>query len=551
MIQSAVSATHTSTSSPLPGEQVIFTFFDIDDTAIALHSLEIKNAHLLLPTLLYMNVSNQLLGFMTNRPPTDDINPFKVSWLREDLLEFGIEIPKEHVIFGGGPEKNQIKVEQSRAVDASLATLNKLFDALKLSDMGSEQLDEMNVLIKRLDNAKFEGKNIHILDFLEGCFDQAKNSYTFANKVCIAKSKLKFILVDDLANIAAATSLLGASFVGIQASRGGNPPKVEDPQDDFYTVGYLHKLAAEVGLKDYANSLVSEPHKHKHDKPMLQIAALLYQWQKNKESCTLGRFRTIAAYLTDQQCEQIEGMIEYMLQMEHHPQAGYNSVEDLLPIFKARADVVFLSNAMRRFSVLEKRIASLHVSTQSEENPAPNEPSKEKKSSFLVRLASRGKTASAPPVIATSSSTNLLFIDKDVKTMIAILEGRKKALVDRITQLASSNNDNIASDAKMKLLSIVSRSSDATSNTSSSSSSSVSPRSSLNNAASASDAASLDAQIVLHRRSFTPAASRASSIGALRQVSSADSLTELEEKETDTPLDKPKKERSKKSGSHK
>ncbi len=343
--------------------------------------------------------------------------------------------------------------------------------------------------------------------------------------------------------------MLGKSFVGVQASRGGNPPQGKDPQDDFYTVGYLHKLAAEVGLQDYANSVVSEPLKHKHDNPMMQMAALLYQWQKSRENCLSDRFSSLAVQLTDVQCEQITEMMEYLMQMEHHSQAGYNSVQDLLPIFKARADVVFLANVMRRFSVLEKRLASLNAPGVDEEKTAPVE--KEKKSSFLVRLASRGKTAVAPPIVATSSSTNLLFIDKDVKTMIAILEGKKKALIDRITLLASSNNAEIARDAQMKLLSISSRSSDVLASTSSSSSASASSRSSMISATSTSASASpLEAATLEHRRSFTPAASIARSPGALREVSSADSLTELEARATQ-PDKPPKKERSKRTGSHK
>lgn len=332
-----------------------FTFWDMDDTSVNTDDT-IKNAHLLLPIKLFQTrATNQHFGILTNRAPSDK-NKYSVNQYLCDLNDFGIVIPRDHVIFGGGENAQQSNKDLDD-LELALRTIQAQIQSLKLTDVGDELAkifpqDESNPLGKLM-SAKYHGKNYHITDFLNRHFYEQALEYRFQTGVC-AKDALTFVMIDDLESISEKTQLLGKQFIGIKASRGGNTPKYFEDPEDFYQDDYLFCLAETIGLADYAKSLLRDRISHANDDALLQISGLLYAWHAFPKEIDLHSLSQFKQVLTSTECEQVAKMLGYIKKHANtHPHAHYRRVDELANLFQNWADDHFLNDALDKYQIIK------------------------------------------------------------------------------------------------------------------------------------------------------------------------------------------------------
>lgn len=499
-----------------------FTFWDMDDTSIfwekdethaGIERVRIKNPHLLLPVLLFQTFApNQHVGIMTNRPPSDNIVEYTVKMFIDDLHHFGIHIPEDQIIFCGGENASQMN-DELKILRNALDSLPKQLQSLKLIESGedfSQQASSVHQMLCGLDRKKYDGKNYFIIKFLNEHFQEDTQCFNFKKGIC-ARSRLILGIVDDYENIAKAAKQLGAGFFSILASRGGNAPKDRSTQEDiheYYRVDYFDKLAEIIGLNSYCENLLTSPEKHLHDHPMLQLAALLFLWQRLNTRNIKKRIIEIEKQLSDMQCEQIAKMLENIMALKiSHPEAQYKPVEKLAEIFSPRADRHFLNTVIEQLRSLENRIVALASVRPVEEAPML-ERSKSRTLGSLFRNPSRGKSQTAVDNPKMSSETIKAIKD---------LELKKNALVERLKYLSSKAET--AELANSKLMSIFSRTNEEHMEA-------PPARSFSAKAFATTTAASSSISVDSQRRSYTPAAD--SSASKMRTTASAGSLEDLE-----------------------
>lgn len=503
-----------------------FTFWDMDDTCVFWEAyggreiVKIKNPHLLLPVMLFQTFArNQHFGIMTNRPPTDDIVDYTVKMFTDEIHEFGIDIPDTQVVYCGG-ENSNVRNKELHILENALASLPLQLQSLKLVENGGDfvhQADAMQKLLLSVNSRKYEGKNYFLINFINQHYFDDLHSYAFAKGTC-AQGDLILGIVDDLGNIAKAAEQLGAGYFGVQASRGGNAPKENSTQEDiydYYRVDYFHQLASIIGLSDYCESLSSSPENHKHDHPMLQIAALLFIWQKSNTKSIKKQLKEVEKQLSDLQCEQIVKMLGYIIERKiSHPHAQYKSVDELIAIFSPKADRYFLNTVAEQCGAIENRISELTQVRPAEEAVPVLERSKSKTLSNLFKRPSTGKAQTASPNLS-SETINL----------VKVLESNKNVLIERLKHLTTSDQAETAELANLKLKMIAFRSKEETI-VSYTPTRSLSARVSTT-ATTASSSSSSSTSIIAvdsQRRSYTPAANNSSN--KLRTVSSSHSLEE-------------------------
>jgi hypothetical protein len=504
-----------------------FTFWDMDDTCIfwevndGREIVKIKNPHLLLPVMLFQTFArNQHFGIMTNRPPTDDIVEYTVKMLRDEIHDFGIDIPDSQVIYCGG-ENSNVRNKELHILENALASLPQQLQSLKLIENGGDfvqQANSMQKLLLSVNSRKYDGKNYFLINFLNQHYFEDLHSYAFPKGTC-PKGDLILGIVDDIGNIAKAAEQLGTGYFGVQASRGGNAPRENSTQEDiydYYRVDYFHKLASIIGLSDYCESLLSSPENHKHDHPMLQIAALLFIWQKSNTKSIKKQIKEVEKQLSELQCEQIAKMLGYIIERKiSHPHAQYKSVDELIAIFSPKADRYFLNTVAEQCSTIEYRISEL-----TQVRPTDEPMLERSKSKTLSNLFKRPSTGKAQAAIASPN------LSSETIKLVKVLELKKNALIERLKHLTTSGQADIAELASLKLKMIAFKSKEETI-VSYAPTRSLSARVSATatTASSSSSSSTSISAIDTQRRSYTPAADNSSN--KLRTVSSSSSLEEL------------------------
>ncbi len=564
------SAPQSPRSKMLKGKQFL-SFLDVDDTCVfwrkanpldpnSKDEAKFKNFHLLGPVLLAKTFAeNQHIGFLTTRPPSDNLVDYTVKLIRQDLASFGIDIPEEHVIFGGA-ENNSQNEKLLRVVEEALEMLPEQFASLRVTEKG-EALSLQGPVVQQAllellkIKAPIKTKNCYIIDFLNAHLQKDK-SYTLC-KGNIPQENLIVGLVDDMKDNADGPKELGNDrFFGIKASRGGNPPKEGRPEEDFkeyYGVDYLYELAHKIGFKSYCDSFLQNSDNHHDDHPMLQMAALLYLWQTSESPMIIRGIKEVEKRLKDVECEQIAKMLDYTISLKIANQyAKYKPVDELVEIFRPRADRHFVETMTQKLSEIDNQIAALTAATpaapQTTDEPPQLVRSKSKLPSIFKR-PSINKTA-----LTAASSSSIPETPPEVKLLLA----EKAALIARLERIVASKHPLTNERAERCLKSINFRSSDeaapAPSRTMSSRLSS-NPTAISSSSSSSSSASGMNTPVddaLLRRRSFTPAAkNHADNSNGMRSVSSLDSFAGLMVDAEDPPaIVKKDKEKDKKAGSN-
>lgn len=369
MMTSASAAT-TSTATDAKG-LTHFTFWDVDDTLIVILKRIFKNAHLLLPTMLYQTRSpNQHFGILTNRSFDDEVrSDFPVEICLQILSGFGIDVPKAHVLFGGG-EDNKLNVDDHHHLSIATKEIIRQLEMLNLTDH-SEGVLRTQALVNLLDaeiaplhDLKHRGKNYFILKFLEKHFNKLAREYRFETGVC-HKDSFMCGIVDDKKGIPESAAMLGKSFFGIKATDGGYPPKSAVDRPDFYQDDYLFVLARQIGLDAYAKSLLSNPEDHATEDALLQLSGYIYAWQAFPGMLTIKHFAKFERSLTLDQCEQIANMLAYIkCNPNKHVDAHYTSVDDLAECFRTFAikkSLTTLNGIRDQITALNAQLVTLAV----------------------------------------------------------------------------------------------------------------------------------------------------------------------------------------------
>lgn len=340
---------------------IYYTAYDVDDTLWALDLTQLKNAHLLLPIMLFqMHAPNQHFGLMTNRGPRDDQvqePEAKVSAILTQLRNFGIAVPEDHVVFAGR-ENAQPKQQEFLDIEQGVKALTKAIHQLRVADgidvdALSDQLAQLSLMKDKVIETRHSGKNFAITEFLNARLER-DGHYHFATGKC-RQQDLIFCMVDDLESIAGETSRLGKHFRGIHASVGGKSPdkifaerkrrfdrrnaayldelrlwKEQGGQGDqpapptppdnikpeafksYYSDAYLLELAAEIGLVSYCESLQSHSDLHTDESAILKFAALLFEMHNPESKLGLRDFQLLEQELTALECRQLNSMLEYI-----------------------------------------------------------------------------------------------------------------------------------------------------------------------------------------------------------------------------------------------
>ncbi len=443
----------------------MLTLFDMDDTLVRmkedpLHGLKadsIKNAHLLLPILLFISSSRHHdFGICTNRAPNESEGCYPVSAFIKTLASFGIVIPSDHIIIAGG-ENNRDAVETQHELDQAMSVLNKHLEALRFTQVGTEATDTLVLLKKQLES-RFHGKNFHILKFLEERLDRQDSHFVIQGK---AHAKDSFIcgIVDDRASIADEVVMkpLGLEhFFGVKATDGGNPPKHEDVRGDYYEDKYLIVLAKKIGLHELSQDLTqSMP-------PMMLMAATLYAWQALKDKTSLSMLERCFERLNTTQMNQIILMLQEIITAPNlHPDAQYNAVDLLLPLAQDHWNLRFLEEAPRRLAEInyqidmqeaQSKLKTLSLSTselESDFQKVEQEAEKSSKKGFLFSLkrskSARSSADEEPPL-------------PQVNKLQEALEHEKQEIRARINALCRHKNKDISIKAQKVLESLSSNS---------------------------------------------------------------------------------------------
>lgn len=377
MMTSASAAT-TSTTTDAKG-LTHFTFWDVDDTLIVILKRIFKNAHLLLPTMLYQTRSpNQHFGILTNRSFDDEArSDFPVEICLQILSGFGIDVPKAHVLFGGG-EDNKLNGDDHHHLSIATKEIIRQLEMLNLTDH-SEGVLRTQALVNLLDNEiaplqdlKHRGKNYFILKFLERHFNKLAREYRFETGVC-HKDSFMCGIVDDKKGIPESAAMLGKCFFGIKATDGGYPPKSAVDRPDFYQDDYLFVLARQIGLDAYAKSLLSNPEEHATEDALLQLSGYLYAWQAFPGILTIKHFAKFEHCLSLDECEQIANMLAYIkCNHNQHVDAHYTSVDDLAESFKTFAikkSLTTLNGIRDQITALNAQLVTLAVPSASTVEP--------------------------------------------------------------------------------------------------------------------------------------------------------------------------------------
>jgi hypothetical protein len=505
--------------------QTFLTLWDMDDTSVATNNKTIKNAHLLLPIKLFQTrAPNQHFGILTNRSPAEESDNqiiYPVRQYVQDLQDFGISIPEDHIIFGGPGGEPALRLNTDwQQLELAMQILEAQIQSLKLTEAGVEIAKKLPQVtgknnatgpLAELIAAKYHGKNYLITDFLNKHFHAGANEYRFQTGTCL-KDALNVLMVDDLASIAEKTKQLGNGFIGIKASEGGKPPKGDENSHAFHQDDYLFELAERIGLAAYARSVLEDPKKHANDDTLLQISALLYAWHSSLQ-LPIKHFMRFEKLLTEIECDQIANMLEYI---QAHPNthsvhAHYCPVNDLAVMFRNWSNSAFLNTVAVQLQVIKGKMAALsRPSSSTSETDLGAEPKKKGLGSLIKTLSAR-------------SSSNLLKRDQEIAAkqeqdeQMAKLLLEEQALKARLVNLLGSDNNDIAFRAQKVKESIEREggydfSSVYRSNR-------VSPSSSVSASASTSTspAPAEEEQINFKRRSYTPQSS-STTHGAQRPV---------------------------------
>ncbi len=325
-------------------EMDFFTFYDMDDTLVNLRQNVIKNAHLLLPILLFQTHSkNQAIGILTNRNRADEhTQDYKVADFIQNVGNFGIDIPQSHVRFGGGENAKKIATAHFN-LEQAVATLTQQLSTLCLHQQVDDRIKSITNNMDFLIETKYMGKNFIITEFLNEHL-QGK-SYIFDN-VSFPCDQLVIGIVDDLEGIPEATEALGDNFFGIKASRGGKRPEdlsqqSRSSEDDlYYSDQYLIKLADNIGMTRYLRSLRKNSVEHQNDPAMLKAAAFLYGLHATPKKINLNNILALLPELGQTGIIQLSLMVECIINKANtHGDACYRSMDELLNILRAQSSL--------------------------------------------------------------------------------------------------------------------------------------------------------------------------------------------------------------------
>lgn len=446
-----------SASSPTAdaNELTHFTFWDMDDTLIAIFLRIFKNAHVLLPTMLYQSQApNQHLGILTNRSSDDEIRAeFPVEIALQILRGFGIDVPKSHVLFGGG-EDNKPNIEDLHKLEIATTEIIRQIEMLKLTDHGEKVLGAETIAINLaaaldpLKDIKHRGKNYFLLKFLKEHFHKASQEYRFDTGVC---HKDNFIcgIVDDKRGIPESAEMLGKHFFGIKATDGGYPPKSATDRPDFYQDEYLFILAKIIGLDDYARSIVSYPEKHEKEDALLQISGLLYAWQAFPDMLNIKHFAKFEHCLSLNECEQVANMLAYIkCHANKHADAHYHPVDDLAECFNAFAikkALIALNDVRDQITALNAKLATVSEPVVSAEPPAKGAG----RLGMLFKSKSMGGASRSLPVPRVLAPADAKRLEE--------LSQRETALAMQLTDLQQPDFDGIRQPVRITLEQAVAR----------------------------------------------------------------------------------------------
>ncbi|HRE33196.1 MAG TPA: hypothetical protein PLD88_14560, partial [Candidatus Berkiella sp.] len=249
-------------------------------------------------------------------------------------------------------------------------------ETLHLTEEGQNIASQMEQGFKGLMQTKYHGKNYHLTMFLNKHFHTESQTYCFMSGQC-SKTQLHVGMVDDLDKIAEAMSCLGTeNFFGIKASRGGNPPKGEVSDDDYYCDDYLILLAKRIGLVTFVCDVLEERVVPIEENAMLQIAALLYAWHIEPKR-SLTPFQSLAKHLTQAECDQVANMLAYIkVHANCHPHAHYVPVDELHYFFQCMADQAFLSTFNQQLFSIKQQRTNVKSQASLIEPPIKAEPSR-------------------------------------------------------------------------------------------------------------------------------------------------------------------------------
>ncbi|MBS0288352.1 MAG: hypothetical protein JSR17_13730 [Proteobacteria bacterium] len=500
-------------------EACFFTFWDMDDTSVELQQFKIKNPHFLLPILLFQtHAANQHFGIMTNRSPAEDEIPeYTVAMFLHELSTFGIEIPQEHVVFGGG-ENGRPQGESHYSLQQAIEQLNKQLQVLQLvdNDLYQEQKIKISSIESVITEKRFAGKNFLLTQFFNQCYRQAERRYIFETGSCHVDT-LHMGIVDDAEVIAESAAQLGARFFGIKASPGGRLPKGADDAllREYYDVSYLKRVAAKIGLHAYAEQVLSAK---LVNSDMLTISALLYAWQAYPGSISAKAVKKAILQLNDKEFMSIVYMLEYINQ-HTDPKCAFRPVQEILESLKPNIDQKFLDTVLEHCALIDRKIADLEQTGVKVENaPAANDGSKTKGLLLFKKGSQRSQSAASFSIkYSTEAERQLKF-----------LRLCKEKVIVRISGLTGSTTKELASLAQSKFLAITSNSSEISlHNASASASTSSSPSQSGQTSAAITPPTSDVTTTLELRRSFTPAAS--SGRDTLKSSASDNDLARVEQ----------------------
>ncbi len=420
-----------------------FNFIDVDDTILDLKSFFIKNPHYLLPIMLFQTKSkNHDMAILTNRTPRDDMVEFSVSNLVNLLQTFGIVFPHDQVIFCGGDIQHQT---EQRSLQEAIFIISNQVASLNLTDASNSlatKLNDFKGLAALVDKTKYSGKNYHILKFLNARIKSETQVYQFHKGPC-PKDNLTIVLIDDNENIASAVNQLGAKFVGVQATRGGNF-LAGDNESDYYSIKYLQHFANIIGFADYAISVLTRPKNHKQDCPMMRIAALLYCWQTCPDKVQVSDFNLPVEQLSEDEFAHFYAMLKYIHHhSKSHPDSCFIEVAPLLSEFLKRAELNFILLAPRQMQIIDKALASLDEQLK----PTVAEPNERPKTKTGLSGLFTRKSASA-------KSLNVTVESAENEKRRSELVSEKQALLSSLEAFTKSDDPEISRTAKSALAAI-------------------------------------------------------------------------------------------------
>lgn len=426
--------------------QTFLTLWDMDDTSVATDNKFIKNAHLLLPVLLFQTRSpNQHFGILTNRSQLgeDDESLLPITQYLKMLESFGISIPDDHIVFaGGGTDNANLYNTEYQQLMQALAVIETQIQSLKLTTAGVEldralpkipnnpKRNEATGPFAQLIAAKYYGKNFHINTFLKNHYHEASKEYRFQTGSC-PFADLMVLMVDDLQTIAEETRSLDNRFIGIKASEGGRPPKGAEDSKAYHQDDYLLEVAETIGLAAYARNLLADPKKYSADDAMLQMSALLYAWHAFPGEIDFNHFTQFDKWLVATEREQIANMLEYIqLHPNTHRHAHYRPVDALASLFRNFVDHAFLNRVADQLKAIKQKQAAItRLPSSTSDTDLPAESKKKGLGSLIRNLSLRSGSA----IQREPDNAN-----KRQETQLEQLAQEERALKERLATLLLS-----------------------------------------------------------------------------------------------------------------